>query len=60
MIILPAIDIQDRQCVRLVKGNFDTAHVVAGDPLETAASFRKAGANGSTWWIWTALGREAG
>lgn len=44
MIILPAIDIQDRQCVRLVKGNFDTAHVVAGDPLETAASFRKAGA----------------
>lgn len=46
MLILPAIDIQDRQCVRLLKGDFATAHKVAEDPLETAASFRKAGA---TW-----------
>lgn len=44
MIIFPAIDIQNRQCVRLVKGDFDTAHTVADDPLETAAAFRKAGA----------------
>ncbi len=44
MIILPAIDIQNRQCVRLVKGDFDTAHTVADDPLETAAAFRRAGA----------------
>ena len=44
MIILPAIDIQNRQCVRLVKGDFGTAHTVADDPLETAASFRRAGA----------------
>lgn len=46
MIIYPAIDIKDRQCVRLVKGDFDTVHRVANDPLETAASFREAGA---TW-----------
>ncbi len=45
MIILPAIDIKDRQCVRLVKGDFDTVHRVAEDPLETALSFRKAGAD---------------
>ena len=44
MIILPAIDIQNRQCVRLVKGDFGTAHTVADDPLETAAAFRRAGA----------------
>ena len=31
MIILPAIDIKDGQCVRLVKGDFSTAHKVAED-----------------------------
>lgn len=44
MIILPAIDICGGQCVRLVKGDFDTAHKVAEDPLETARSFKEAGA----------------
>lgn len=44
MLIFPAIDIQDRQCVRLVKGDFSTAHRVAADPLETACAFRAAGA----------------
>ena len=44
MVILPAIDIQNRQCVRLVKGDFATAHQVASDPLETAKAFRAAGA----------------
>ena len=44
MIIFPAIDIHDRQCVRLVKGDFATAHQVAEDPLQTAQSFREAGA----------------
>lgn len=44
MIIFPAIDIHDRQCVRLVKGDFATAHQVAEDPLRTAQSFREAGA----------------
>lgn len=45
MIILPAIDIKDRQCVRLYKGDFDTVHRVADSPLETAFSFRKTGAD---------------
>jgi len=45
MIILPAIDIKDRQCVRLLKGDFDTVHRVAEDPLETALGFRQAGAD---------------
>lgn len=44
MIIFPAIDIQEGQCVRLVKGDFATAHKVAEDPLETAAAFKQAGA----------------
>ena len=43
MIILPAIDIKDKTCVRLVKGDFATVHKVAEDPLITAASFKKAG-----------------
>ena len=44
MLIFPAIDIQEGRCVRLVKGDFATAHQVADDPLETARSFRAAGA----------------
>lgn len=44
MIILPAIDIKDGNCVRLVKGDFATVHRVAEDPLEAAMTFRAAGA----------------
>lgn len=44
MIILPAIDIKDGQCVRLTRGDFATAEKVAADPLETALSFQEAGA----------------
>lgn len=44
MLIFPAIDIQGGQCVRLVKGDFGTAHRVAEDPLATARAFRAAGA----------------
>ncbi len=44
MIILPAIDIQNGQCVRLSQGDFKTAEQVAADPLETALSFQAAGA----------------
>ena len=44
MIILPAIDIKDGQCVRLTKGDFATAEKVAEDPLAAALSFREAGA----------------
>jgi phosphoribosylformimino-5-aminoimidazole carboxamide ribotide isomerase len=44
MIILPAIDIKDGNCVRLIKGDFGTAHKVAENPFETAAKFKAAGA----------------
>jgi phosphoribosylformimino-5-aminoimidazole carboxamide ribotide isomerase len=44
MIILPAIDIKDGNCVRLVKGEFGTAHKVAESPFETAWAFNSAGA----------------
>lgn len=45
MIILPAIDIKDGQCVRLTKGDFATVEKVAEDPMETALRFRSAGAD---------------
>lgn len=44
MIILPAIDIKDGQCVRLTKGDFATVEKVAEDPLKTARAFEEAGA----------------
>lgn len=44
MIILPAIDIKDGKCVRLRKGEFDTAEQVAANPYDTALGFRNAGA----------------
>lgn len=44
MIILPAIDIKDGNCVRLFKGDFSTVEKVASDYLETANGFESAGA----------------
>ncbi|MDR1246256.1 MAG: 1-(5-phosphoribosyl)-5-[(5-phosphoribosylamino)methylideneamino]imidazole-4-carboxamide isomerase [Clostridiales Family XIII bacterium] len=44
MIILPAIDIKDGKCVRLTRGDFNTAEQVAEDALETARGFKAAGA----------------
>ena len=44
MIILPAIDIKDKACVRLVKGDYNTACKVAENPFETAGTFAQAGA----------------
>ncbi len=44
MIILPAIDIKDGNCVRLVRGDYGTAHKVAEDYMQTARSFIEAGA----------------
>lgn len=44
MIILPAIDLKDGNVVRLYKGEFDTVHQVAEDPLATAKAFYDAGA----------------
>lgn len=45
MIILPAIDIKDGNCVRLFRGDFSTAEKVASDYMETAMGFEKAGAS---------------
>ena len=44
MLILPAIDLKDGRCVRLVRGDFATAGQVADDPLAVAADFARSGA----------------
>ena len=44
MLIFPAIDLKDGRVVRLYKGDFDTVHQVAEDPVETARQFYAAGA----------------
>lgn len=44
MIILPAIDIKDGNCVRLQKGVYATAEKVADSPYKAAESFAEAGA----------------
>lgn len=44
MIVIPAIDLQDGQCVRLVEGRPDKASVYQRDPVETAKAFKQAGA----------------
>ncbi len=44
MILYPAIDLKDGQCVRLLKGEMDAATVFNDDPGDQAASFEDAGA----------------
>ncbi|NLG52507.1 MAG: 1-(5-phosphoribosyl)-5-[(5-phosphoribosylamino)methylideneamino]imidazole-4-carboxamide isomerase [Clostridiales bacterium] len=44
MNIIPAIDLKDGKCVRLLKGDFSTVHRVADDAVETARKFLDAGA----------------
>lgn len=44
MRILPAIDLHNQMCVRLVKGDYATAQKVAEDAVDTAKSFLNAGA----------------
>lgn len=44
MLIFPAIDLKDSKVVRLYKGDFDTVHQVADDPVATARAFYAAGA----------------
>lgn len=46
MIIFPAIDIKDGTCVRLYKGDMNTAEKVAENPLNTAKAFK---ADGAEW-----------
>jgi phosphoribosylformimino-5-aminoimidazole carboxamide ribotide isomerase len=44
MIILPAIDIKDGNCVRLFKGDYATVQKVAESPYIAAQGFADAGA----------------
>lgn len=44
MVILPAIDLKDCKVVRLYKGDFQTLHQVADDPVATAKVFYDSGA----------------
>lgn len=44
MIVLPAIDIKDGNCVRLQRGDYNTVEKVAESPFDTAERFKKAGA----------------
>lgn len=44
MILLPAIDLRGGQCVRLLRGEFETARKVANSAMETAKAFYHAGA----------------
>jgi phosphoribosylformimino-5-aminoimidazole carboxamide ribotide isomerase len=46
MILFPAIDLKDGQCVRLLRGDMDQATVFSDDPAGQAAAFLSAGA---TW-----------
>jgi phosphoribosylformimino-5-aminoimidazole carboxamide ribotide isomerase len=43
MILVPAIDIINGQCVRLTKGNYDTKKVYSDSPVEVAKAFEGAG-----------------
>lgn len=44
MLIIPAIDLIDGKCVRLTKGEFDTAKTYSDDPVQVALNFQKQGA----------------
>lgn len=43
MILFPAIDLKDGQCVRLIKGDMDQATVFNDDPADQAKAFEKLG-----------------
>jgi phosphoribosylformimino-5-aminoimidazole carboxamide ribotide isomerase len=42
--LIPAIDLRDGRCVRLLQGRFDAETVYADDPLEVLAQYRELGA----------------
>ena len=44
MILFPAIDLKDGQCVRLVKGDMNQATIFNSDPADQASRFAKMGA----------------
>jgi len=44
MLLLPAIDLREGRCVRLLRGNFSTATSYSSDPVACARSFARDGA----------------
>ena len=44
MIVIPAIDIKNGHCVRLVEGREDSVKIYDSDPVETALMYERAGA----------------
>src|SRR5438552_17041933 len=44
MLVIPAIDLKDGRCVRLVRGDMTQATVYADDPVAVARGFEAAGA----------------
>ena len=54
MILLPAIDIKDGNCVRLLKGDYGTVEKVAEDPLRRQKDSAQPVQNICIWLIWTA------
>lgn len=44
MVLIPSIDLKDGICVRLRKGDFNTVHKVAEDPIQTAWNYEAEGA----------------
>lgn len=44
MFVIPAIDLKDGRCVRLLEGKMDTAWSVSTDPVAQARTFEEAGA----------------
>ncbi len=43
MILYPAIDLKDGVCVRLLRGDMDTATIFNADPVQQARKFQRAG-----------------
>jgi len=44
MLVIPAIDLKDGQCVRLRQGDMDDSTVFSDDPVATAEQWAKASA----------------
>ena len=43
MILFPAIDLKDGQCVRLIQGDFDQSKIYNSSPVDQAKSFEDLG-----------------
>ena len=59
MILFPAIDLKNGQCVRLKQGDMGQVTLFNADPADQAGKFAREGANGCTWSISTALSRAS-